>query len=242
MIVVATEDFELYHELLAELRNRDVSFTTIEPGDRIPEEAAVLVTGAGDDVDAALETVVADADDARKAVDEALAVLRGGTGRTIVGVDPGPNPGVAVLSGDLVVAAFRVPVEDTVDVVLDEIEGALDPLVRVGDGARLHGARVVDGLADAGVTVELVDETGTTPHLGAGVRGMDDVLAAANIARLEGEVVTSRSFEPTAGELQVIKSRSRERSAENRAIPESLARRVARGELTLDEAIEEHGE
>ena len=240
MIVVATGDFELYHDLVAELRERDVEFTTVEPGDPLPERARVLITGDTDDVDAALETIVASTDDVRGAVDEALAVLRGGDGRTIVGIDPGPNPGIAVLSGDLVVAAFRVPVEDVTAVVMDEIEGALDPLVRVGDGARLHGKRIVESLATEGVRVELVDETGTTPYLGAGVRGLDDVLAAVNIARLEGEHVESRQFEPTEGELQVIKTRSRERSTENRTITEALARRVASGQLTLDEAIEEH--
>ncbi len=87
-----------------------------------------------------------------------------------------------------------------------------------------------------------MDETGTTPYLGRGARGMDDVLAAVNIARLEGEVVHERSFEPTAGELDVIKQRSRERSEENRTITEALARRVATGDLTLDEALERHRE
>jgi len=107
VIVVATGDFELYHDLVAELRERDVEFTTVEPGDPLPERARVLITGDTDDVDAALETIVASTDDVRGAVDEALAVLRGGDGRTIVGIDPGPNPGIAVLSGDLVVAPGR---------------------------------------------------------------------------------------------------------------------------------------
>ena len=124
--------------------------------------------------------------------------------------------------------------------VREEIEGAVDPLVRVGDGARLAGARIVDALD--GVTVELVDETGTTPYLGTGARGMGDVLAAVNIAHIEGEVVDSRNVEPTSGEIQLIKNRSRERSPENRTLPEDLARRVATGELTLEEALAAHRE
>ncbi|MFC6730516.1 hypothetical protein ACFQDG_17835, partial [Natronoarchaeum mannanilyticum] len=121
-----------------------------------------------------------------------------------------------------------------------EVADAENPVVRVGDGARLESARIVDALDD--VRVELVDETGTTPYLGTGARGMGDVLAAVNIARLEGEVIERREIEPTDGELQVIKNRSRERSSENRTIDEELARRVATGDLTLDEAIEEHGD
>jgi len=45
---------------------------------------------------------------------------------------------------------------------------------------------------------------------------------------------------PTAGELQRIKDRSREASETNRAIDEELARKVAVGELNIDEALAEH--
>ncbi|WP_232686266.1 hypothetical protein [Halobacterium zhouii] len=253
MIVVATRDFELYHGVVAELRERDVSFTTMEPGDPLPAEATVLVTGSDDvgadsssgdgdssPTDADVPVVVADVDDARRAVEEALVYLRGGDGRTIVGVDPGTRPGVAVMRGGIVVASFQVPAEDVADVVVDEVADDPNAIVRIGDGARLAGARIIDELDD--VRVELVDETGTTPYLGSGARGMGDVLAAVNIALQSGEELEGRTIEPTEGELQVIKSRSRERSEENRAITEALARRVASGDLTLEEALAEHRE
>ncbi|NUB92447.1 hypothetical protein HTZ84_04810 [Haloterrigena sp. SYSU A558-1] len=239
MIVVATADFEVYHGVVNELRERGTQFTTVEPDEELPERTTVVVTGAdhADDF-ATVTTVVADPDHPRRAVDQALAAVRGNGGRTIIGVDPGRKPGIAVLAGEMVVAAFQVPLSDAVDVIQREADEATNPVVRVGDGARLQSAKLVNDLED--VTVELVDETGTTPYLGTGSRGMGDVLAAANIARLEGEVVDSRDIEPTAGELQVIKDRSREQSEENRAIDEVLARRVAAGELTIDEALSEH--
>jgi hypothetical protein len=247
VIVVATEDFELYHEVVSELRDRGVAFTTVTPGDSLPERTRVAVTapsdpvpGRGADDAPDVEHVVAEAGDARRAVEDALASLRGREGRTVVGVDPGTRPGVAVLVGDVVVAAFHVPLADVVSVVRREVADATDPLVRVGDGARLQGARIVNDLDD--VPVELVDETGTTPSLGAGARGMGDVLAAVNIARLEGERVDSREVDPTAGELQRIKTESRDRSDGDRTIDAGLARRVAAGELTLDEALSEHRE
>ncbi|KAB1198398.1 MULTISPECIES: hypothetical protein [Haloferax] len=240
MIVVATTDFELYHEAVAELRSRGVTFTTIEPGDPLPEQARVLITGQDDDVerDAAVSRVTATGDEARRAVDEALATLRGGGGRTVVGVDPGTRPGIAILSGTTVVAAFHVPLANAVDVIRRETRDAVDPVVRIGDGARLQGAKLINELDD--IPVELVDETGTTPYLGSGARGMGDVLAAVNIARMKGERIESREIEPTEGELQRIKSRSREVSDDNRAIDDELARRVAGGELSIDEALDEH--
>lgn len=242
MIVVATADFELYHGAVTELRERGVAFTTVEPGDEFPEGTEVVVCADAEDpaVPEGVSQVRADPDEPRRGVDEAVAVVRGSGGRTVVGVDPGERPGIAVLSGEMVVAAFTVPLADAPGVVREEVADAADPLVRVGDGARIQGGRIVDELDD--VPVELVDETGTTPYLGTGARGADDVLAAVNIARLEGERVESRTIEPTAGELQRIKDHSREQSETNRAIDERLARRVALGEITIDEALAEHGD
>lgn len=237
MIVVATEDFELYHGVVEELRERGVRFTTVEPGDELPDDARVAVVGPEDE-HPDLETVRGDPANPRRVVDEAVAILRGDDGRTIVGIDPGDRPGVAVLSGGTVVAAFQVPADEAAGVVAGEIEDAADPLVRIGDGARLQGAKIVEAIED--VPIELVDETGTTPYLGTGARGMGDVLAAVNIARLEGEEIEKRDVEPTAGEIQLIKNRSRERSDDDRTIDEELARRVAVGDLSMDEALERH--
>lgn len=237
MIVVATADFEVYHGAVEELRDRDVRFTTIEPGSELPDDARVAICGPEDE-HPDVRTVRADPAHPRRAVDEAIGILRGGGGRTVIGIDPGDRPGIAVLSGDTVVAAFQVPAEDAAEVVAGETADAGDPLVRIGDGARLQGAKIVDAIED--VPVELVDETGTTPYLGTGARGMGDVLAAANIARLEGERIEERDIEPTAGEIQLIKDRSRRESESERSISEELARQVATGEISMEEALERH--
>lgn len=240
MIVVATDDFELYHGVVGELRDRGVVFTTIEPHEEVPDGTRVVLTDEGSRESVAAETViVADPESPRRAVDEALAAIRGAGGRTIVGVDPGRKPAIAVLSGDVVVAAFQVPLQEAVSTIQRETADAPAAVVRIGDGARHVGAGIVNDLE--GVRVELVDETGTTPFLGTGARGMGDVLAAVNIARIEnGRVIDRREIEPTAGELQLIKDRSRAASETNRAIDEGLARRVAAGELSLEEALEVH--
>ncbi|AUX10236.1 hypothetical protein AArcSl_2617 [Halalkaliarchaeum desulfuricum] len=254
MIVVATEDFELYHEAVSALRDRGTTFTTVQPGEPLPEGTTVVLTGPDDDlspVDLAgpgdrpspPEIVRVDPGNVRRGIEEALSILRGGAGRTVIGIDSGPRPGVAVLSGKTVTAAFSVPIDEVVDLVADELSDVADPLVRVGDGDRLKSARIVNELAELeGVEVELVDETGTTPALGAGARGGSDVLAAVNIALRPGEPVSGREIEPTPGELERIKTTSRERSAGDRTIDEELARRVADGELTIDEALQLHRE
>lgn len=245
MIVVVTDDFALYHAAVGELRDRGATFTTREPGAALPERAEAVISAPADRLslpDESIEHVSVDADEARAGVEAALGGLRGGGDRLVVGVDPGERPGVAVLSGDTVVAAFHLPLAEVVPTVLEEVEGEPDALVRVGDGDRLRSARVVNALED--VAVELVDESGTTPTLGRGAtgKGMADVLAAVNIARIEGEPVETREVEPTAGELQRVKNASRERSGGELTVGDALARRVALGELTLAEAIGEQRE
>lgn len=237
VIVVSTADFEVYHDVVGELRDRGVQFRTVEAGDDLPENATVAIVGPEDE-HPSIPTVRANPDQARQAVEKALSVLRGGDGRLIIGIDPGDRPGIAVLSGGTIVAAFQVPIDEVADIVHREAEGAANPLVRIGDGARLRGARLVDELGD--VQIELVDETGTTPYQGRGVRGMGDVLAAVNIAHSEGERIESREIEPTPGEIKQIQRRSREQSETDRTIDGELARRVARGELSVAEALDRH--
>lgn len=237
MIVVSTADFEVYHDVVGELRDRGVQFRTIEPGDDVPENATAAIVGPEDE-QPPIPTVRANPNQARRAVEKALSALRGGDGRLVVGIDPGDRPGIAVLSGETIVAAFQVPIDDVAGTVHQEVDAAANPLVRIGDGARLRGARIIDELDD--VPIELVDETGTTPYQGTGVRGMGDVLAAVNIAHSKGDRIESREIEPTSGEITQIQRRSREQSKAGRTIDSELARRVARGELSMAEALGRH--
>ena len=125
--------------------------------------------------------------------------------------------------------------------------------------------------------MELVDETGTTPYLGTGARGVRDILAAVNIAQIEvsasnpalsrrlirscviifsigskyrrfrglkrltrDSIAVQSHARPYEGELKRIQERSREESATNRTIGADLARRVARRELPIREALGAH--
>lgn len=238
MIVVATADFECYHDLVAELRDRAVEFSTVSPGEDLPKGTRIVVTATDDPAPEGVDHVVAAPGEARAAVERALSRLRDDDGRTVVGVDPGERPGVAILAGDTVVAAFQVPLSDVAPTVRDAVRDAPDAVVRVGDGARRWSARLVDAFSD--LPVELVDETGTTPSLGSGARGMGDVLAAVNIARRSGERIERREIEPTPGEIQRVKAESRRRSAGEVTIGEALARRVALGDVSLGDAIAAH--
>lgn len=116
-------------------------------------------------------------------------------------------------------------------------------LVRIGNGARLITMQIINSLIFSGFKVELVDESGTTPHIGKNIHTstVRDIIAAINIARIKGiPVGKHQEVEPSKGEIRVIQEKSRSLSEGRATIPRYLARQVARGEITLDEAMEMH--
>ncbi|VVB89694.1 Uncharacterised protein [uncultured archaeon] len=162
----------------------------------------------------------------------------------IIGIDPGNYPGIAVLGNGKTLSVYHVSAGEVCPVIkriLHEFEGK-NVLVRIGHGARLIRSRLINDLLDLGLHIEMVDETGTTPRLGRGVHGqvVSDIIAAINIAGIKGKSVGKQFIEPSQGEVRVIQEHSREHSNGRSTIPRILARAVAKGEMTLDEAVERH--
>lgn len=185
-------------------------------------------------------------DDPQGTIDRAINILRGNghAEPLVIGIDPGRRPGIAVLAGDMVIAVYQVgvtEVEPTLRKVAHEYHANIST-IRIGSGARLMTAQIINTLLEGGFKVELVDETGTTPYVGKNIHTSQvrDIIAAINIARIKGEPVGRREIEPSKGEIRVIQESSRSQSEGRATIPKYLARRVARGEITLDEAIEMH--
>jgi len=124
---------------------------------------------------------------------------------------------------------------------LDNYTGK-DIAIRIGNGARLVRTRLINSILDMGANVEVVDETGTSPSMGRGIHGfeMSDIIAAINIAGLKGTQVGKQEVDPSMGEIKRIQEYSREYSNGKTSIPSDLARKVAKGELTVEVAIEKH--
>ncbi len=185
------------------------------------------------------------ADRPEVAVDKAVSLLFGEDfEQVIIGIDPGKNPGVAVLGNNKTISVHHVSVGEVCPLIKRIMQEYRNKkiIVRIGHGARLIRSQLINGILDLGLEVEMVDETGTTPRLGKGVHGqvISDIIAAINIAKIPGKIVGKQFIEPSSGEVRVIQEHSREYSNGRSTIPRMLARAVAKGELTLDEAVERH--
>jgi len=242
-VALVTRDPALYAELAPVLRERRVPTVSLLPGQRIPPSAAIVLTSPEEVPRIRHRHVVAvpSAGDRTALWAEVEAALATDDGEElIVGIDPGPRPGYAVVAGH----------RTLVDGVLEhpEAAGRLGALLRrrfgdrglrfrVGDGDRLARDRTLNALLPLRRPVELVAEHGTTP---TGGRRRRDPAAARAIALTDGVPVHGpAAITTTAGEVQDLQRKSREGSGGRFTIPRHVAERVLRGELTLTEAIDD---
>ncbi|MGA8424764.1 MAG: hypothetical protein WB778_06705 [Thermoplasmata archaeon] len=243
-VALITEDPALYAELAGTLRERRIPSVSLLPGQRIPAHAVVALTSTAEASRISHAHVLAVSEDVDRrslwaAVEIALEATEG-TRALVVGIDPGPRPGYAVLSGEHCVAQGVLESPEEVAPLAIQLHRRFDSqsvTFRVGSGDHLARDRIVNALLPLRRPVEIVDEQGTTPR---GHRRPRDAAAARAIALHPGQVVRDRMpLTVTAGEVANLQRLSREGSGGRFTIPRELAHRVLRGELTLNEALAE---
>jgi len=237
---ILTEDFRLYHDLVAALKAKDVPFASLSFQDEIPREVGAILTSPAEAPRVRFAAVVA-VDVLGEAIAKGLAIVRGHRQwrELVVGVDPGAEPGVAILGDGEIIDTREAANPEAVEGVVRAAMLAFPSdrvRLRVGHGDPTNRNRIINALSPLGLPVEIVDEKGTTHR-----SHTPDADAAVEIARGRG-VRAARFYavEPTPGEVRETQRQSRLKSDGIVTISKALARRVAKGELTLAEAIERH--
>jgi hypothetical protein len=243
-VALVTRDPALYSELAGFLRERRLSTVSLLPGQRIPDTAAVVLTSPEEALAISHPRVLAVADGwDRRALGAAVAhALEAGRpdGEMVVGIDPGPRPGYAILSGARCLGEGVLDSPEAAGTFAVQLRHRFPSshlVFRVGLGDPPRRNRIVNALLAHHRPVELVDEHGTTPR---GHRRPRDPAAARSIARGVGRSVSDRlptTFTP--GEVANLQRLSREGSAGLVTIPRTSAHRVLRGEISLADAVAE---
>ena len=232
-IAVRTEDFRLSFHLMRELKRRKCNFVMLGRHDEwdgillsSPEE---VHEGHIPATEGTVEIAVERAIQASRGLDSAVQL--------VFGVDPGPRPGIAWLADGIVVGSAQL---EQIDAVADHITGLASAVkhqrmcVKVGDGAPLLRDRIINQLILRGIETLQVSEFKTS----YGSRMKTHLHAATRIALTGGTRIYSvRGLNPTDGDLKEIQRQSRILSSGNLTISTELARMVACGDLSLDEAI-----
>jgi len=213
---IYTKDFSLYHDLLKILKKRKISYVSLDSLDYIPSKIGVLLTSHSELHNIKSSKVIAaDAyDTIDHAVDLALQMLIGKDlySKVYIGIDPGDQPGVAVVGDDILLQKMNVETPEQVVNIVKRFRReypAIETLIRIGHGSVTTRNRIINSLIPLGIAIEIVDETKTTSSQQT-KRPERDGEAAAAIALLRGGKVNKQlPLEPTKGEVRNIQERSR---------------------------------
>jgi len=218
---------------MRELKRRKCNFVMLSSEDSWD---GVLLTSPEEVIDGEIPAVE---ENIEIAVERAIQASRGldNAVQLVFGIDPGPRPGLAWLADGVVVGSAQLESIDTVAdhiVALSTAVEHLRMIAKVGDGAPLIRDRIVNQLLQRDIETYQVSEHRTS----SGSRSKAHIHAATRIALIKGErAYQIRKLEPTDGDLREVKRQSRIHSSGDITISTELARMVACGELTMDEAI-----
>jgi hypothetical protein len=201
-------------------------------------DIGVIITTEEEKVKIDFSPLVSASGDIDLIIDIAQRILTGKEKyqKMIIGIDPGKRPGIAIIGDGEILATAQV---SSPEKVKERVARALkscpakDIIVRIGHGDTTHRNRIINSLSSLSLKIEISDETRTTR-----ISESPDIDAAIDIALKRGvEAKGKFKVEPSEGELKDIQRRSRIASKGRITISKSEAARVAKGELTLEDAI-----
>jgi hypothetical protein len=242
-VALITRDPTLYADLAGALRERHISTLSLLPGERIPASVAVVLTSPEEARGISFPRVipvesVGDRSVLWAAVESALVGAT--TKELVVGIDPGPRPGYAVLSGEISLVQGNLETPESVAMFGRQLQRRFPEaavVFRVGSGDRTARDRILQVLWSLRRPVEIVDESGTTAR---GRPRPRDPASAQRIARSRGQRLHEpASVRVTAGEVANLQRVSREESGGHFTIPKTLAVQVLEGHISLSDALRE---
>ena len=181
LIGVLTRDVRLYYDLMEYLKSRNLGFRMLDFERTIPHDIGVILTSP-DELDTIefepklpvtdMETDVRKAKQAMSDLDESQIL--------VIGVDPGPMPGIAALSNDKIIetrqAQNTAHAADIIFSILSDYSFS-QCILKIGDGAPEERDQIIEMVSGSFDLVEIVDEASTSKSR----RGHED--SAVEIAR-----------------------------------------------------------
>ena len=240
-LAIRTEDFRLSFKLIEKLRLRNLEFEVIDITKPIHNENIIWFSTPSEIVNHPTigTPIPVEIDNIDDAILSAIFQLKP-TGKSvslIIGIDPGPYPGVAwIVDGafngikELASVAELIPYLQKLIHVAD-FETVT---VRIGDGAPLIRDRIINECILQNWIVEQVNETKTSSGL---IRNNHSISALRIAANSGAKVWQTRDLNPTVGDIKYIQTESRKRSNGKMTISRSTAVLVALGEMSMEEAI-----
>ena len=242
-ILVRTDDFQLAYRIMQMLRARNIGVEQSSMKQPLPSKDTIWI-GTVDEIASKSSEgrpIAADLESIDLAVEAAIFALKGSskTHRFTIGIDTGPRPGIAWFTDGVLIDTKQT---ESIEQCIKTVDSLIDHhdfqhlLIRMGKGSPSHRNRLLNAMLQQGYVVELVDERKTS----RGLNRNQHSVSAIRIATLAGERIWEMvELQATEGEVKELQRRSRIKSQGRVTISLDLARKVALGELTLEEAIDE---
>jgi len=237
-IGLLTENPRTYFEMLETLRGANLKVVSLDFGEPVPADVGAIITTEEEKGRIQFDRIVTDSNPT-VAITRAKMMMSADSRvkELMIGIDPGVRPGVAVLGDGVVLMRSLAESPEAVGGLVDEVVQEYPDasvVVRIGHGDRTNRNRIFNTLWDEGHMLEIVDERNTTKR-----SHTPDEDAAVEIAMTPGyRPMKRQEVEPCAGEIRNIQRISRLESEGSLTVSKELAKKVATGELTLDDAIE----
>jgi hypothetical protein len=238
IIGVMTEDFNFFYDIVQVLKRNGEPFISLGMDDPVPLSMGVIITSKRKKGSIEFPKVVSSRDP-QKAFNLAVSILRGSESfeAAVVGIDPGLRPGLAVIADGRLIIKKVVKSPEKVAEEISEISSYMGfsvVKVRIGHGDPTNRNRTICAIWELVDVIEIVDETSTTTRA-----EHPDAEAALSIAQTSGDQILDRpAICPTDGEIREIQRQSRIESRGRITISHDLAKAVAKGLISLEEAID----
>jgi len=196
-VAVATVSGKDYFLLINELKEKNVQFISVIPGEPLPAEAKVVITTENEKPLVENERILIFKPETEPGniVDQAVRILKGKEidDRIVVGIDPGEVFGLAVVADGKVTETWNCfspnEVLDAMKKLVKNINFERTTVaIKIGNGVPAHRdlLRSLDSELPQQVILEVVEESGTTRPFIAHRRGLRDITSAIRIAGRNG--------------------------------------------------------
>jgi len=204
-VAVATVQGKTYFLIVNKLKEKNIPFLSLIPGEAVPTDIKVVITTEEEKHLIKHEKILTCDSDAKTETmfDEAIKILQGKKSydKIIIGIDPGDVCGLAIITDGRISETENcfstLEVSNSIKRLLRHVDpSSTQVIVKIGNGIPAHKELLATLNADlpSGIVLEVVGEAGTNransneKHR----RGLRDIASATRIAGRSGQVYLRR--------------------------------------------------
>ncbi len=178
---IYTHDFKFYHDVIRDLKRWNLPFYSITDLYSIPKDISVILSSNKDNIKLPNQIK---ADNSVCGIRMCLSMLldRDRFNNIIIGIDPGPRPGIAVMADNVLMEAYECPaIKNIRKEILNIIHSYSYAyvMIKIGNGDRPNRDSIIMELKNIAPMAIVNEENTSTPH-----KIHDNALSAARITMI----------------------------------------------------------